>query len=268
MIIRVLVTSVLSALVHARPPKGHLGIVPLPAEYTLGQTPICLSPDFSITTNSLGGDLPEDLWNAIIRTTEALRRTQHTYLSTEHGREHFPNEKCGAVLESLVLHYDVETDESVVSIKEDATRLVEDRVELEGYTLDVPLGPEATLSSKSSLGLFRGLTTFQQLFYALPSVSGAQTRLKDTEAEYEFQEEVIYDTVDESVLNDQHLVSGQSPDIFAPSGPYHIEDKPTFGWRGVMLDTSRHFLSKETIKKQLDVMAMVKLNVLHWYVPT
>lgn len=42
-----------------------------------------------------------------------------------------------------------------------------------------------------------------------------------------------------------------------------IDDAPRFGWRGIMLDPARHFLSVETIKRQIDAMERVKLNVLH-----
>lgn len=42
-----------------------------------------------------------------------------------------------------------------------------------------------------------------------------------------------------------------------------IEDAPRFAWRGVMLDPARHFLSMATIKRQIDAMERVKLNVLH-----
>jgi hexosaminidase len=44
-----------------------------------------------------------------------------------------------------------------------------------------------------------------------------------------------------------------------------IEDRPRYAWRGLLIDVGRHFLSVETIKRQLDTMAMVKLNVLHWH---
>ena len=42
-----------------------------------------------------------------------------------------------------------------------------------------------------------------------------------------------------------------------------IEDAPRFAWRGVMIDTSRHFVSVATLKRQIDAMEAVKLNVLH-----
>ncbi len=45
----------------------------------------------------------------------------------------------------------------------------------------------------------------------------------------------------------------------------HIEDKPRMGWRGYMLDYSRHFLDKQYTRHLLDAMAMHKLNVLHMH---
>ena len=44
-----------------------------------------------------------------------------------------------------------------------------------------------------------------------------------------------------------------------------IEDSPEFGWRGYMLDVSRHFFDKEDVKKVLDFMAELKLNRFHWH---
>lgn len=43
----------------------------------------------------------------------------------------------------------------------------------------------------------------------------------------------------------------------------HIEDKPRFPWRGLMLDVSRHFIPLDVIRRNIDAMAAVKLNVLH-----
>lgn len=44
-----------------------------------------------------------------------------------------------------------------------------------------------------------------------------------------------------------------------------ISDWPRFAWRGVMLDSARHFQSADEVKKLLDQMAQHKLNVLHWH---
>jgi hexosaminidase len=44
-----------------------------------------------------------------------------------------------------------------------------------------------------------------------------------------------------------------------------IGDAPRFPWRGLMIDSSRHFMPVEVLKRNLDGMAAVKLNVLHWH---
>ena len=42
-----------------------------------------------------------------------------------------------------------------------------------------------------------------------------------------------------------------------------VEDRPRFPWRGLMIDVSRHFIPLEAIKRNIDGMAAVKLNILH-----
>ncbi|MCU1269376.1 MAG: Beta-N-acetylhexosaminidase [Acidobacteriaceae bacterium] len=44
-----------------------------------------------------------------------------------------------------------------------------------------------------------------------------------------------------------------------------IEDKPRFPWRGLMIDSGRHFMPVEVIKRNLDGMAALKMNVFHWH---
>ena len=44
-----------------------------------------------------------------------------------------------------------------------------------------------------------------------------------------------------------------------------ITDTPRFRWRGLMLDSARHFQSPEFVKRLIDMMALHKLNVLHWH---
>jgi hexosaminidase len=44
-----------------------------------------------------------------------------------------------------------------------------------------------------------------------------------------------------------------------------IKDQPRFPWRGMMIDVSRHFIPIDVLKRNLDGMAAVKMNVLHWH---
>ncbi len=44
-----------------------------------------------------------------------------------------------------------------------------------------------------------------------------------------------------------------------------IKDEPAYPWRGLMLDVSRYFMDAEYVKQYIDIMAMHKLNVLHWH---
>lgn len=44
-----------------------------------------------------------------------------------------------------------------------------------------------------------------------------------------------------------------------------IRDKPTFGYRGGMLDVARHFFSVDEVKQYIDILAMHKMNRFHWH---
>src|SRR3954454_22141603 len=44
-----------------------------------------------------------------------------------------------------------------------------------------------------------------------------------------------------------------------------IKDQPRFPWRGMLIDVSRHFIPLDVLKRNLDGMAAVKMNVLHWH---
>jgi hexosaminidase len=44
-----------------------------------------------------------------------------------------------------------------------------------------------------------------------------------------------------------------------------VKDQPRFPWRGMLIDVSRHFIPVDVLKRNLDGMAAVKMNVLHWH---
>lgn len=59
------------------------------------------------------------------------------------------------------------------------------------------------------------------------------------------------------------LINDQNGSLGVPA--VVISDKPEFGYRGVMIDVSRHFFSLAEMKKIVDVMAYFKFNRLHWH---
>lgn len=98
----------------------------------------------------------------------------------------------------------------------------------EGYQLNVN-GNGIAIQANSNAGLFYGWQTLQQL---MPSAIYAKSR--------------------------QANANWQIPYV-------SIIDKPRFEWRGMMLDVSRHFFSKEEVKVFIDDMARYKYNRFHWH---
>ena len=98
----------------------------------------------------------------------------------------------------------------------------------EGYTLNVNANG-ITISANTNAGLFYGWQTLQQI---MPAAIYAKTK--------------------------QAQIKWEIPFV-------HIVDKPRYAWRGLMLDVSRHFFSKEDVKVFIDDMARYKYNRLHWH---
>lgn len=101
-------------------------------------------------------------------------------------------------------------------------------VNSEGYTLQsTPSG--ITIKGKTARGIFYGMQTLMQL---LPAE-----------------------------IESTNIISGIAWTIPCVT----IKDEPHFPYRGIMLDPCRHFIPVENIKKQLDVLAMFKINNFHWH---
>ena len=61
----------------------------------------------------------------------------------------------------------------------------------------------------------------------------------------------------------QQLVQSDATGYFVPA--VSIRDTPRFRWRGLMIDCGRHFMPVDVIRRSLDGMSAVKLNVFHWH---
>ena len=55
-----------------------------------------------------------------------------------------------------------------------------------------------------------------------------------------------------------------SPDGFAAPA-ITINDKPRFPWRGLMIDSARHFVPLDVLRRNIDGLEAVKMNVFHWH---
>ena len=59
------------------------------------------------------------------------------------------------------------------------------------------------------------------------------------------------------------LISNNPSEYYFPG--VNIQDSPRFVWRGLMIDVARHFQPIDVIKRNLNAMAAVKMNVFHWH---
>ena len=56
----------------------------------------------------------------------------------------------------------------------------------------------------------------------------------------------------------------EATDVLLPAG--EVKDAPRFGYRGFMLDCSRHFFPVEFVKKFIDILALHNINTFHWHI--
>src|SRR5882724_3026947 len=59
------------------------------------------------------------------------------------------------------------------------------------------------------------------------------------------------------------LLQGDRDGYYLPA--IKIQDQPRFPWRGLLIDVARHYEPMEVLRRNLDAMAAVKLNVFHWH---
>ena len=109
---------------------------------------------------------------------------------------------------------------------------------------DRPL--EGMILSSSIWGILRGLESFSQLIY--PSPNGVAVSSENKSKVF-----VLL-----SANNTNALLQFQINSTL-------LMDFPRFAHRGLMLDSSRHFLPLKVLKQNLDLMAQNKFNVFHWH---
>ncbi|MFI6941686.1 beta-N-acetylhexosaminidase [Streptomyces sp. NPDC050418] len=110
------------------------------------------------------------------------------------------------------------------------TLLVDEDLAPEAYRLTVEAYTGVRIEGGSAAGVFWGAQTFRQL------LGPAAFRRAPVERRAEWAVPMVV-----------------------------VEDEPRFGWRGMMLDVSRHFMPKDGVLRYLDLMAAHKLNVFHFH---
>jgi hexosaminidase len=138
-----------------------LALWPAPRSLSSGNSTLRLSNSFAI---SAGFHAPPDLQNAISRTTNFLRKDALAPLVTDRGASLVSGARRARQIGSLRLS--LSRGAKANSISTEAIKAIEERDE--SYALNVPGdGSAATLVANTTLGLFRGLTTFSQLWYTV-----------------------------------------------------------------------------------------------------
>ncbi|THH27662.1 hypothetical protein EUX98_g6529 [Antrodiella citrinella] len=144
------------------------GLWPQPRNLTTGSSALKLSGGFEISIASSLYNAPQDLQQAISRSHGFLQTDKLERLVVGRGDVDKPALTKAKTLSQLTVSLD--KGATVQSITAEAQKPIEERDE--GYVLDVPAdGSGATLTANSTLGLFRGLTTFGQLWYQSDSTT-------------------------------------------------------------------------------------------------
>ena len=147
-------------------PNKVLGLWPMPRDLQFGTTFLKLAPSFDIKIDV--NNAPQDLLDAVNRTKVYLETDGFQRLVV--GRGQNDSTAIGKALELTRLTISLSSMTAPRSIAVEATLPLEKRSE--NYSLTVPNdGSPATLKADSTLGLFRGLTTFTQLWYDLAGVT-------------------------------------------------------------------------------------------------
>ncbi|THH02544.1 hypothetical protein EW145_g6734 [Phellinidium pouzarii] len=135
---------------------------PKPRSLITGSFAIRLSSDFYIS--AVFPSVPQDLNSAISRTQSFLQNDKLGRLVVGRGSSDASAVRAAPELNSLALILSSNGFDAPDSIIKESQKSLKERDE--SYSLTVPLGSsQATLRANTTLGLFRGLTTFSQLWY-------------------------------------------------------------------------------------------------------
>ena len=227
-----MLTSALTTLANNTP--AHLNVVPYPSDVFLGEGFSVLSTKFSIQIEGCSADC-SILHRAADRYTDIIFKnpgsTGIVFRQNIFEDRVNETEPIGTPGQLTALKIMTTSKESV-----DLQLGVD-----ESYVIQVPSGKGddqvVILTAPTVWGALRGLETFAQLVHYNPSPHNIIHKKRN------------------------------SYDGFAINWtPMTIQDAPRYPWRGLLVDSARHYLSIPLLKRIVDTMAAIKLNVMHWHI--
>jgi len=163
-----------------------------------------------------------------------LQQADGNYLLTKASTIGFDNPESRKIAEMLSQKLNVPTGFSIIvqqnttgKIQFNLNKVAAPQIGKEGYTL-VSSAKGVVITANEPAGLFYGMQTLLQLF---PKEIESKTPIN---------------------------MNWTIPAV-------KITDYPRFGWRGMMLDVSRNFFTKEEVKLYIDQIARFKFNTFHWH---
>jgi len=163
-----------------------------------------------------------------------LQQADGNYLLTKASTIGFDNPESRKIAEMLSQKLNVPTGFSIKvqqnttgKIQFNLNKVAAPQIGKEGYTL-VSSAKGVVITANEPAGLFYGMQTLLQLF---PKEIESKTPIN---------------------------MNWTIPAV-------KITDYPRFGWRGMMLDVSRNFFTKEEVKLYIDQIARFKFNTFHWH---
>ncbi|THH09831.1 hypothetical protein EW145_g1735 [Phellinidium pouzarii] len=144
---------------------GVSALWPMPSSISTGQEALLLSSGFAIYSEL--ASTPDDLAEAMSRTHACLFNDSLGRLVVGRGSTDVASLRSAKTLQALRMSLaDSHGNNSVKSIADEVFASLDTRSAREAYALSVPAdGGDASLTANSTLGLLRGLTTFEQLWY-------------------------------------------------------------------------------------------------------
>ena len=163
-----------------------------------------------------------------------LQQADENYQLTKASTIGFDNPESRKIAEMLSQKINVPTGFSIIAqqnttgkIQFNLNKVAAPQIGKEGYTL-VSSAKGVVITANEPAGLFYGMQTLLQLF----------------------QKEIESKTA----INMNWTIPAVK-----------ITYYPRFGWRGMMLDVSRNFFTKEEVKLYIDQIARFKFNTFHWH---